>query len=268
MQKTQPLIFFKPTPPVFFSSVSINFTPYKIYEVILNFSLSLMYPINPSASPLSSTLSAATILFQLFIIFHLNDCSSLLTSSHFHHWSPLCVFSTAARVKLLKWGTFNVTVQLDTLQWLPIFLWVKAKLIYEDLWNLVAPFFCDLISVFSLLVIWMQTYSPPFCFSNSKLCSRLKASASGALLISRHLRLSKMSIRHLDHTKGHLVWSKMFMGMSGPCKMVFDRSNYQELFGMNHMSYGHFGEVKVSCKSSPKCLHCAFSFRSMLTATF
>ena len=171
-------------------------------------------------------------------------------------------------MKLLKWEPFNVTVQLDTLQWLPIFIWVKAKLIHEDLWNLVAPFFCDLISTFSLLVIWMQTYSSPLCFSNSKFCSRLKASALGALLISRHLGLSKMSIRHLDHTKGHLGWSKMFMGMSGPCKMLFDRSSYQELFGINQMSHEHFGEEKVSCKSSPKYLHCAFSFRSTLTVAF
>ena len=188
--------------------------------------------------------------------------------SHFHHWSPLCIFGTAARLKLLKWELFNVTVQLETLQWLLIFLWVKTKLTYEDLWNLVAFFFCDLISIFSLLVICMQTYLPPFCFSNSKLCSRLKASALGILLISRHLGLSKMSIRHLDHRKSHLVWSKMFMGMSCPCKMVFDRSNYQELSGMNQRSYEHFGEEKVSCKSSPKYLHCALSFRSMLTVAF
>ena len=121
--------------------------------------------------------------------------------SHFHHWSPLCVFGTAARLKLLKWELFNVTVQLETLQWLLIFLWVKTKLTYEDLWNLVAFFFCDLISIFSLLVICMQIYLPPFCFSNSKLCSRLKASALGILLISRHLGLSKMSYKTLGSQK-------------------------------------------------------------------
>lgn len=58
--------------------------------------------------------------------------------------------------------------------------------------------------------------------------------------LAEHLVLSKISIRHVVHTKGPLKSGPIIFGS---CQM--DRTKYQGHLGMCYMSYEHFGQHQV-----------------------
>ena len=51
---------------------------------------------------------------------------------------------------------------------------------------------------------------------------------------------------------GHLVLFKTSVSVSGPCQVVLDRTKYQERFGVDKMSHGHFRQDQMS--ASPETL--------------
>ena len=68
-------------------------------------------------------------------------------------------------------------------------------------------------------------------------------------MVSRYLLQSKMSKRHLVHGKRFLKFGPNQIMWHGTNMLmdVLDRSKYEGCFGVEQMSYGHFGQDQVSC---------------------